>query len=509
MKTKLLLTITLAIFSWNVNAQEKCGTMKHWEFIKSKDPDAAKRMQQLEEKTQERIKNFAVQKKKQIITIPVVVHVLWNDPIEDISNAQIQSQIDILNEDFRLLNSDSLTDTHPFYYDTDDAEIEFCLAVRDEYGDTTTGITRTYTNSITFIGDGNEKHTATGGKDNWDPTKYLNLWVCNLDGSGGTLGYATFPSDLTTYPDLDGVVIRYEAFGDIGTAGSGSFATNDLGRTATHEVGHWLNLLHIWGDDICGDDFVSDTPEHEDANYNCPAFPHKPFNACIPGTGADGEMYMNYMDYVDDNCMVMFTMGQADRMWDALDIVRDSLFTSRGCLPCTLIPGFTASSTNICKGETVTFTNTSTGAPTYYEWDEDGTTFSTSINASRTFNTADTYVIDLWAYDQYNECGDFTSTTITVNVCSGINEPLTNNNIQIYPNPSYGEFTLEMNIPKSQKIQIEITNVLGQIIYIENLKSFKGIYQKQVNLREFSNGIYTAKISTDQGIVVKKLILNK
>ena len=333
MKMIFTIVILLAFAGLSVNGQtEKCATMKILEQRMKKDPSVLLRMQQSEIETQKWIAAHPRTKgTKQIKTIPIVVHVIWHETIENISDAQIQSQIDILNEDFRLLNSDSLTDTHPFWIYTADALIEFCLASRDPDGNATNGITRTYTDSITFVGGGNEKFTATGGKDNWDPTSYLNLWVCNLDGSGGTLGYAAFPSELSTYPEEDGVVIRYEAFGNIGTAGTGGFTANDLGRTATHEVGHWLNLRHIWGDEACGDDFCADTPEHEGDNNGCPTFPHRPYNNCTTGTYENGEMYMNYMDYVDDYCMVMFTFDQSDRMDAALFGPRAGLLTSLGC----------------------------------------------------------------------------------------------------------------------------------------------------------------------------------
>lgn len=329
---KLLLIAILAMFGLSINAQNhKCGTMKNWEQKKEKDPNAELRMQQLEIKTQEWIKAYKGQKNKSIITIPVVVHVIYHTSTENISDAQVNSQIEALNEDFRLLNFDSLPDTHPFWVNTVDCQIEFCLAQQDPDGNSTNGITRTYTDSTSFIGNGYEKFDIYGGKDNWDPTEYLNLWVCNLDGSGGTLGYAAFPSDLTTYPEEDGVVIDFRAFGYIGTAGTGGFDDNNLGRTATHEVGHWLNLRHIWGDEACGNDFCADTPEHEDANYGCPTFPHRTYNACTPGTYENGEMYMNYMDYVNDNCMVMFTYDQSDRMDAALFGARSGLLTSEGC----------------------------------------------------------------------------------------------------------------------------------------------------------------------------------
>jgi Secretion system C-terminal sorting domain/Pregnancy-associated plasma protein-A len=340
MKLKIiLLPIVLSIFCLTTTAQsEKCVTMKHLAASIAKDPSLLTRIQQAEIRTQEWIATQSkvnpktmAQKVQQVVTIPVVVHVIWNDPIENISEAQIQSQIDVLNEDFRLLNADSLPPSHPFWPYTADAEIEFCLAARDPAGKATNGITRTYTTVTGFTGDGEEKHTATGGIDNWDPTQYLNLWVCNLDSSGGTLGYAAFPADLAATPEEDGVVIRYEAFGSIGTAA----APNELGRTATHEIGHWLNLRHIWGDAICGDDLVDDTEIQEDAVYGCPAFPHNDFSTC--GSGPDGEMNMNFMDYVDDACMNMFTYGQTLRMDAALNGERVGLLTSLGCSAPTKI----------------------------------------------------------------------------------------------------------------------------------------------------------------------------
>lgn len=264
-----------------------------------------------------------------MVTIPVVFHVIWNDPAENVSDNQIFSQLDVLNEDFNLENADSLDPSHPFYQFVGNAQIEFCLATVDPQGNSTSGITRTQTSVTSWAETAFDdiKSSANGGKDNWDPLEYLNIYIANLEGT--TLGFASFPADLSSFPENDGVVIRYEAFGDMGTAGSGTFDANDLGRTATHEVGHWLNLLHIWGDTTCGDDQVDDTEPAEMSNAGCPTFPHNDFNTC--GSGSDGEMYMNYMDYVDDNCMNMFTMDQCIRMEAALFGARSSILNSQGC----------------------------------------------------------------------------------------------------------------------------------------------------------------------------------
>ncbi len=430
MKKNLLIVLILGIsFSTTtIQAQKrKCGTMHILEQRIKNDPSIGLRMEQSEVKTQENIlllqQPSGAKQLRQIITIPVVVHVIYHNSTENISNAQIKSQIDILNEDFRLLNPDSLYVSHPFWPYTADAGIEFCLASRDPSGLSTNGITRTYTDSVSFVGDGNEKYSASGGKDNWNPTKYLNLWVCNLAGSGGTLGYSAFPSDLSTYPDDDGVVIRYEAFGTIGVAGSNSFSANDGGRTATHEVGHWLNLHHIWGDNqpSCGDDFVGDTEPADSANYGCPAFPLNDFNAC--GTGAAGVMFMNYMDYVDDACMNMFTGGQALRMHSALNYERAGILTSLGC-----------------------------GGP---------------IN---------------------------------------IQEISFESSIDLYPNPSAGNFTINTNKATSDKIRITVFDVLGgKIQQFENVSSFPF----QLHLNELSDGVYFIKIDSGFHTTTKKVFIYK
>ncbi len=330
MKKKLLLLLGLSIFiGLTINAHhQKCATMSHWDKVVQEDPNALIRQQQLEEQIQDWISSRDSQIEA-ALTIPVVVHIVYHTDTENISDAQVQSQLDVMNADFRLLNSDSLQPSSPFWVNAADCQLEFCLAQKDPQGNPTTGITRTYTETEAFTGNGDEKSDATGGKSNWDPTKYLNLWVVNLSGEEGTLGYATFPEELATSPELDGVVLDFRVFGTIGTAGTGGFDNNTLGRTVTLEVGHWLNLFHIWGDETCGDDKVADTPTHEADNYGCPDFPHNANSTC--GSGVNGEMYMNYMDYVDDACMVMFSFGQRDRMHAAINAARSGLLNSDGC----------------------------------------------------------------------------------------------------------------------------------------------------------------------------------
>ncbi len=329
--------VIMLSLSLKVSAQSnKCATMDNLEKRYAADPTLKSRMLASEQQISEWIaanSNAKNGSRQSTVTIPVVFHVIWNAAIENVSDSQIQSQLNVMNRDFSFLNTDTLLSTHPFYNLCADTKIEFCLAKRDPLGNATTGITRTQTAIAAWNSNIREdiRSTVKGGKDNWDPTKYLNIYVVNLGAE--TLGFATFPEDLAASPELDGVFIRYEAFGTVGTAGSGDFSDNSGGRTATHEIGHWLNLRHIWGDTICGNDFVADTEIAVGRNFNCPTFPHRPNSSC--GSGANGEMYMNYMDYVDDTCMNMFSKGQAARMNAALNGPRAAILSSNGCQPPT------------------------------------------------------------------------------------------------------------------------------------------------------------------------------
>jgi hypothetical protein len=269
-------------------------------------------------------------------TIPVVVHIVYNTPQQNISDDQVHSQIRILNHDYRKLNGDSIRVPDAFKPLAADARIEFKLACIDPNGNSTTGITRTSTNVTSFdippTGSPPEaekiKFTSEGGKDAWDTSRYLNLWVCRLGQSptgGQLLGYAQFPAGP---PETDGVAIHYTAFGDNGTARP----PFNRGRTATHEIGHYFGLYHIWGDDqflsnpCSGTDNVEDTPNQSGPNGGKPSFPETS-NACAD-TGPNGTMFMNYMDYTDDDSMYMFTIGQVTRMHASVTGARSSLLNS-------------------------------------------------------------------------------------------------------------------------------------------------------------------------------------
>ncbi|MBI1816204.1 MAG: zinc metalloprotease [Deltaproteobacteria bacterium] len=247
------------------------------------------------------------------VTIPVVVHVVHNAASENISAAQIKSQIGVLNKDYRATNPDRTKVPAVWTALVADSNVQFVLASKDPQGKKTSGITRTKTNRTSFSDDDGVKSKSTGGAPPWPSDKYLNLWVCSL--GGGLLGYAQFPGGP---PKTDGVVILNTAFGTKGTAA----APFNLGRTATHEIGHWLNLRHIWGDteDCTGSDFVADTPNAATPNFGKPKVPHI---SCH--NDPNGDMFMNYMDYVDDDAMFMFTKGQVVRMEATLEGPRSSI----------------------------------------------------------------------------------------------------------------------------------------------------------------------------------------
>jgi len=258
-----------------------------------------------------------------VVTMPVVVHILYRDTAHDISDDQVISQIEVLNQDFRMTNPDIDSVPEPFKPFVADARVQFELATTDPEGNETSGITKTETTHSQFSAhEETVKTGSAGGHDPWPSDRYLNIWVCELITSvaGPLLGYAEFPG---CPPHLDGVVIRDLMFGTTGTA-SPPF---DRGRTTTHEVGHWLNLHHLWGDDGNGcqvSDFVHDTPNQLEPNYNTPSFPR----VSCPDAAPNGDMFMNYMDYVDDACMCMFTAGQVARMDATLAGPRSSFVTN-------------------------------------------------------------------------------------------------------------------------------------------------------------------------------------
>jgi len=335
----LLITLSFFIVSsqlFGFGPNKTCGTMDGYAERIQNNPELLDEINEREAKLQAYINKAKAENRKlgagDIVTIPVVFHVIWNVEAENISEEQIQSQLDVLNEDFSG-NNPNIGETLPQFQNlVTDMEIEFCLAQQDPNGLPTSGITRTYTDSLFFSRAGTNsnqpvKFTALGGKDAWPNDQYLNFWVCDLDPE--LLGYAQFPPSFGTggfsSPDTDGVVCDYQYTGREGPIIS--LNSSSLGSTATHEVGHWIGLRHIWGDGACAvDDFVLDTPNSDDSNFGC-LMSHVSCNSL--------DMVQNFMDYSDDDCTLMFTHGQKDRMSVIFEPGGDraSLVNSIGCQP--------------------------------------------------------------------------------------------------------------------------------------------------------------------------------
>ena len=323
MKKTITLSLLSFLFAVSIFAQERyCGTMENLELRKQQDPKLEQRMAAIEAYTKTKVAQLEASTNKivgDVITIPVVVHVLYRNNTENISVAQIQSQLDVLNEDFRRTNSNA----DNTWSQAADTQIEFCLSTIDPNGNATSGITRKQTTRQDWGADNDAKRSSSGGIDPWNTSEYLNMWIVpkmTTVSQGQTinlLGYAQFPGGAAA---TDGLVMIYNAFGRVGAV----TAPYDGGRTTTHEIGHFLNLRHIWGDSNCGNDFVSDTPTHQTSNRGCP-------------TGqvscSSTDMPQNYMDYTNDSCMNLFTQGQKNRMRAVLDAggARRSLALSDKC----------------------------------------------------------------------------------------------------------------------------------------------------------------------------------
>ncbi|MEZ4851709.1 MAG: zinc metalloprotease [Bacteroidia bacterium] len=305
MTPRITLFLIMAIFANIALPQQKkakCGASPYFQQLLRNHPEIARKRLLMEQQTE----NFQESATKKVIEIPVVVHVLATSisAPENISKEQIYSQIISLNEDFAREGPPYDVGYPAIWapYYAGDTQIRFCLATRDPEGNPTSGITRTMTSVTEFdpMMD-NIKFSNMGGKDIWPPDQYMNVWVGRI---ANYLGYAPYPGGPS---EFDGIVIDFEAFGTVGTV----VAPYDRGKTLTHEVGHWLNLIHIWGEDISceEDDLVADTRLQESPTYQCPE------------TGNCGEgriMTQNFMNYTVDICNTFFTQGQEKRMKSVL-----------------------------------------------------------------------------------------------------------------------------------------------------------------------------------------------
>ncbi|CAM1358076.1 exported hypothetical protein [Tenacibaculum litopenaei] len=513
MKLRTTITLMCMLFVGVIVAQSKrnCHTMHNLEYRQSNDPMLKQRMQDIENFTKQRVKELEHNHGKivgNVIQIPVVVHVIYSKAQENISDAQIQSQIDVINEDFRRTNSDKTNK----WSQAADTEIEFYLAKVDPSGNPTNGITRKSSTKTSWGTSDAMKKSSQGGVDPWNTAEYLNMWVCNI--GGGILGYAQFPGGSAA---TDGVVMSPQYFGS-SAKGSGFYlsAPFDKGRTTTHEIGHYLNLRHIWGDGGCGvDDFVSDTPESDAANYNC-ATGHQ---SC----GSE-DMVQNYMDYSDDSCMNLYTLGQKNRMRAVLEEggVRRTLALSDktggggGSCNATVPTGVTTSSVT-ASGATVSWSAVS-GATYDVRYRQTGTSSWTTNAVSGT----STSLSGLSATTQYevqvrSKCAsgnsaysasvNFTTTAVTISYCASKGNSVADEYIQkvalgTINNTSAGgggytdHTAISTNLAKGTSHTITITPKWTGTVYNEGYGVFID-YNKDGDFSDSGETVWTKAASKD------------
>ncbi|MEL6131747.1 MAG: PKD domain-containing protein [Bacteroidota bacterium] len=359
-----------------------------------------------------------------VYTIPTVIHVISSSPNEDISTAQVLSQIKVLNADYRRQNADKELTARDFKGSAVDPGIEFCLATVDPNGRPTDGIDRVSMAGAPF----SEQfiNSTIKPQTTWNPDKYLNIWVCNI--ANGILGFAQFPEASNLVVGVpggqggrmtDGVVINYIAFGTIGTA---QFPFNK-GRTATHEIGHWLGLRHVWGDGDCNDDdFCGDTPKTSQPHFNCPQSGF----SCSQGVA----MVQNFMEYTDDACMNLFTSDQRLRMRTILENSPRRKSLLRANTACRQAiqapePAFVADLTVGCAPLNVNFKDRSKKNPKSYKWTFEGGKPSTSTekNPSVAYRTPGKYGVTLEVANEGGNKREFKSGFIEV-LASGKALPL-------------------------------------------------------------------------------------
>jgi hypothetical protein len=301
-----------------VYAQRECRSFEYQQQLIQNDPSLKTSRQAIEDfvfnQKLTQVSSSARIAGLKIITIPVIVHILYHYPGENISDDLVRSQIAALNRDYRKLNPDTTKIPAEFKSLAADCGIEFKLATVDAAGRASTGIIHKYTPVTRWTIDDKIKFSSEMGDDAWDANSYLNIWVGTIDLNG----YSSSPGDPA---NKDGIVISNAAFGITNSSNYGK------GRTAVHEVGHWLGLRHLWGDANCGDDGIADTPKQQTFTSGCPSSVRV---SC--GNGPYGDMYMDYMDFTNDDCLVMFTEGQKQKMLTLFepDGPRNSILSSNG-----------------------------------------------------------------------------------------------------------------------------------------------------------------------------------
>ncbi len=469
-------------------------------------------------------------------TIPVIVHVIHGGQnvgtFPNVSQAQVNSQIPILNADYAGSGYGVSGLPSVFSGLVANTGITFCLAKFDANGNCLTEpgidridyhtITNTNPNSLTTASSFMSYFDATVKPATiWDPNQFLNIWISDVSGAAQLLGYATFPagSGLTGLSGFgsssnDGVWVWTRSFG---TTGFVNYPYNK-GRTTTHEIGHWVGLRHVWGDGTCATDYCNDTPPSQTSNFGCPTHP---FNVGGCSGNTTGEMFQNFMDYSDDACLALFTTNQNSRIQTAMinGTYRKNLTASSAtqCSAPASAPAalFSLSSNTVCVDSVAYTLNQSSGMPCpAYTWSltpSTGFTITpnaTSANPSLVFSTPGNYTLTLVAtstlgtstYVDYIDAYD-------CNDAEGIAEQNAfARSISIQPNPGSGEFVIATMVQNQQAMHIKVYSAVGSLVWE---KTAAASDKTVINLQNMPNGVYNVTLENGTNKAVKKLVILK
>lgn len=469
-----------------------CATEQYLETLEQLQPGAKVQQQKAREATLEQLRRKPqgqALRQAGTITIPVVFHVLYNSPEQNIPDEQILSQLAVLNADFGRTNADKINTPSYFELLAGDADIEFCMASTGPNGEMTNGITRTQTTATSFnVINNNIKRADKGGAPAWDRDQYLNIWVGNI--ADDILGWATFPGS-TTSSQYDGVVLHYQT---IGTAPlNKSKWEYNKGRTATHEVGHWLGLQHIWGsgNSSCSDsDDIEDTPNQREPNYGCP---NETVLSC--NNGPYGDMWQNYMDYSNDACMNLFTKGQIAYMQEVLNTTRSKLLVSVACTGGLRADFEAATETLIQAGEKLHFKDNSVGVkPTTWLWEFEGGSPATSTlqHPEVTYKKPGKYKVTLTIANSRSSSTETKTQYIEV----------TPNDLTVYPVPASDYIILEQ--PAHEELrQVEVLNRLGQLMLQKEVSSRTA----KLITSHLPSGVYFLRVTGSKGTTIRKVTI--
>ena len=476
-------------FSMNADAQHRCFSTEYMQHKIEQDPSILHNMEAIEEHTQAYATNEAsMRSAATTYTIPVVFHVVYKGASENVPDYVILGQLDVLNEDFTATNADLASVVPAFTGIIGNSDIDFCLATTAPDGSPTTGIERYTTTRNSFSAFSDNVKTDVPA---WNTNQYLNIWVCDI--GGGILGYAQFPGGPAS---TDGVVIDYQYTGRDSWS-SGPLSPYNLGRTLTHEVGHWLNLRHIWGDGGCSvDDGVADTPVSNGANYGCPTSS----SSC-----SSLDNVQNFMDYSDDDCLVMFSAGQGTRM--RATMVSGGPRASNVAASASLCSGVTPTC-DIPANPTTTIVAAPTSATT--SWDAvsgasgyqlrgrifGGPWRDVSIGGtSRTFSIFKanrTYQWEVRADCGASGTSAFTATQTFTMPSSRLESAETE--MLLFPNPASNQISVDLRAPATGNAQIFVTDMTGRVLKQKQAQLLDLNHTFNFDVSDLADGLYMVRL---------------